>query len=70
MMSRLVETKSSELEARRVYAPAITDLDERAKLVDGEDVFDPVCESRCDVAGIVSESFCSVASFPTAESIL
>src|SRR5689334_17559530 len=50
--------------------PAVTNLDKRAKLIDREDVFDAIAETRRDVSRVVAESLRSLTSFPTAKTIL
>ena len=44
--AQLVQARARELQAGRVYAPAVADLYERAELVDGEDVLDAVGQAR------------------------
>src|ERR1044071_7467916 len=51
-------------------SPAVTNLDERAKLVDSEDVFHSISQSRRNVAGVIRERLRRLASFPTTETIL
>src|ERR1051325_4029844 len=51
-------------------SPAVTNLDERAKLVDSEDVFHSISQSRRNVAGVVRERLRRFASFPATETIL
>ena len=70
MMSRCVQTQPREFQPRRMYAEFVTDFDERAELIDREDVLNTIGQTLRDVACLIAKGFRGVATFPTTETIL
>ena len=55
VVTRLVQFAGRQLQAGRIDGPAITEIEEAAGLVDGEEVLDAIAQALGDVAGIVAE---------------
>ncbi len=70
VVSRLVQARARQLQARRVDAHAVADLDEGAELIDGEDVLDAVGQALRDIAGVVGKRLRRLAPLPAAEAVL
>ena len=70
VVPRLVEPPRRQLQPGRVDADAVAELDERAELVDREDVLHAIGQPLGDVAGVVGERLRRVARFPAADAVL
>src|SRR5262245_7819201 len=70
VMSCLVEAIWRQLHARRMNAGAVTQLDERTKLVDGKEVLHAIREMFSRIAGVIAKRFRRVARLPTATIVL
>jgi hypothetical protein len=57
VMPRLVQFAGRNLQARRIDAPAIAEIEETAGFVDGEEVFDAVAQALGNIAGIIAKGF-------------
>src|SRR6185437_3374337 len=70
VMTRLIEARRRQLEARRVDADAVPQLHERAELIDRENVLHPVGDMLGDVAGVLAERLGRLARLPAADTVL
>ena len=70
VMSGLVQFGRRQLEAGRVDAPSVTEIEETSGFVEREDVLDAVGQTLGDIAGVIRERLRGVAGLPAADAVL